>query len=637
LPAGAIAGGVGGGALLAVYRLAGGLWELAYTAALDEAAYDMAAGSLDGSAREQIVVPQRLAGEIWVMEQASPLEMFPVAILPATGATGSMGPFSVTLIDPAGDGLVDIAAGLYDGDSGPFGSVSVFRHLAPFEFAPEEVLPVIAFLPIVRALPDVVRGTGGTSGAPDLAVLDALVFANVVQIFAGEDSFLSFPALFANTGPSTSALAADFDGDGVLDLAFTLFDSGGVAVRLGLGGGDYGPARLYNVGPVPRALQSFDLDLNGRADLGVATMEGASVMLALPGGRFRAAEGFSAAVDPQFPETADIDGDGLLDIVVIDVRQRAISFLRGLPGRQFELSGAVPLADAGGDTPAYFDLGDVDGDALPDIVVTAAQSGTVHVLRGGTMPPAPGQVIAVGSHPRGIALGDLDGDGDLDALVAIGETPGLRILRNLGGVFVAEPPMPLANEPLAVVLTDLDGDGNLDAVITDTVPSVRWFQGDGRGTFTPRCQFALPAPSITLRTGDVVVDARPDVVVGQTGFSVSQLVLLENRGQFDLAPRFVPVDPDPGTAELVDIDGDGVLDILVPTGTGRLALLGNDGKGNFAPLDTLLGLPLDVPFVTRGSTMADLDFDGRPELIMTSPFSRQVWVARNNSFLPAAQ
>ncbi len=638
--------GSGAGQQLAVFRADGdGIYSLRSTLALDVPALDMAAGPLVvGSEREHVVVPQLLLREVWVFEELVTDNLLPVSIQPAAGFDGEMGPFSVALIDAGADGALDIAVGLVGNFGSSIGGVSLLAQDGALGFEPELVLPVVPHLPIVRRLDDTVGArTGGVSaqgtpaaGFDDLAIADAHPSAENVMVLAGEDGLVGEPYVFANGGPSASAVAADVNGDGARDLVFTLFDAGGVSLRLSDGGGGFGQPRLYNAAALPRGLSVLDLDGDGRDDIGSVGGGGTSVLLGLQDGRLRAAQGFFVGLDPQFIAAADLDGDGLLDAVSIDVAQRELAFLKGLPERQFEYAGAVPLAETAQETPASFAIADFDGDGFLDVLVSASQSGDVRLLRGGAiLPPAApvaGDIVPVGNGPRGLDVGDIDGDGVLDALVAVSGGGVLRVLRGVGGgTLEAQLPIDVPDAPLAVKLADLDGDGALDAVVVTDLPAVLILRGDNQLGFELAGQFPLGALALAIQVGDLVEDGRPDVLVGQAGITVSELVLLENLGDLDFASRGVAIGVDPGTVELVDADGDGHLDILSPLGSGRLVLLGGDGLGNFAPLPTLFDRPFGVPFGTRASTLADLDGDGRAELLMVSPAMRQVWVARNTS------
>src|SRR5262249_20794160 len=82
---------------------------------------------------------------------------------------------------------------------------------------------------------------------------------------AGHGAFADRSDLVVGDRPSDVAVA-DFNGDGHLDLAVTLFESGLVSILCGNGDGTFGPKADFAVGRYPSRIAAGDLNGDGRPD-----------------------------------------------------------------------------------------------------------------------------------------------------------------------------------------------------------------------------------------------------------------------------------------------------------------------------------------------------------------------------------
>ena len=126
-------------------------------------------------------------------------------------------------------------------------------------------------------------------------------------------------ALLELPNPSFFAVAADFDGDGVPDVAVATYSGNTAdATRDGIVffSGGHAPGKLYPSGRSPTALAAGDVDGDGLADLAVCNQGGDTVTVLL-GGRAGLREGATlAAPHPQGVALGDLDGDGKADLAV---------------------------------------------------------------------------------------------------------------------------------------------------------------------------------------------------------------------------------------------------------------------------------------------------------------------------------
>ncbi len=77
----------------------------------------------------------------------------------------------------------------------------------------------------------------------------------------------------------TGIVAADFNGDGRLDLAVTNYGDNTVSVLLGKGDGTFEPQVTYAVGSNPGAIVAGDFTGDGRTDLVVSDEDGTQILL----------------------------------------------------------------------------------------------------------------------------------------------------------------------------------------------------------------------------------------------------------------------------------------------------------------------------------------------------------------------
>lgn len=330
--------------------------------------------------------------------------------------------------------------------------------------------------------------------------------------------------------------------------------------------------------------------------------------------------------DPGRPAVGDIDGDGDLDLAVPSRSGQDRLFVNDGTGFFADMTASHLPTDVRPSRGHAFV--DVDGDGDLDLVVAGDGSGPganrddrLWLNDGSgrfTIAPA-GSMPADFLGTEKIVAADVDGDGDPD-LVAMNSWNSAnqpvpsRLYRNDGaGVFTdvsatAMPSEALPSEDLQV--GDLDGDGDPDLVLSTLAPapdSLRIYENDGTGVFTPAASDRLPALRDFGRKvwlADLEGDGDLDILA-YLGFRLTALVN-DGTGRFAEEPFRIP-SPVIATLELAeDLDGDGDVDLMVSDG-GRPLVLRNDGNGVFVP---------GVEVAAVGDLAADLDGDGDSDLLV---------------------
>jgi FG-GAP-like repeat/Putative Ig domain len=142
-----------------------------------------------------------------------------------------------------------------------------------------------------------------------------------VSLGTGDGTFTQANGSPISLGQSLSAIvAADFNGDGKLDVAVTDAVGNAVLVLLGNGDGTFQPPMTIGVGNAPQAIVAGDFNNDGKLDLAVANYGDGTVTLLLGNGDGTFTEASSSPYtvggSPLAIVAADFNGDGKLDLAV---------------------------------------------------------------------------------------------------------------------------------------------------------------------------------------------------------------------------------------------------------------------------------------------------------------------------------
>ncbi len=373
---------------------------------------------------------------------------------------------------------------------------------------------------------------------------------------------------------------------------------------------------------------------------------------------------FASGANPFTIAIGDLDGDGKPDMAVTNFGANTISVYRNIAASGSISSGSfAPKVDfATGASPFGITIGDVDSDGKPDLMVTNGGSNTVSVFRNtatvgtlGTGSFATRVDFASGTQPNSVAIGDVDGDGKAD--MAVTHASGISLYRNTStvgaittGSFAARVDFAAGSSPARVAMADLDGDGKVDVAIanqgSNNVSLLRNTAVSGgidAGSLAARVDFETSTGAVSVATGDLDGDGKPDLVV--TNFASGTVSVFRNTattGSIDAGSFGAKVDfaagSNPRGLFICDLDGDGKPDLAVANQSSatvslfrNTASIGSINSGSFtAKVDFATGV---APYSVSAG---DLDGDGRPEIVVANVTSNTLSVIRstnNNSEL----
>jgi hypothetical protein len=251
-------------------------------------------------------------------------------------------------------------------------------------------------------------------------------------------------------------------------------------------------------------------------------------------------------------------------------------------------------------------------------------------------------ITAGGAGANIIQIGDLNGDGVPDLVVSVTDDGVGVLLGNGNGTFQA--PVFYASGggfPFSVAIADVNNDGIPDILVANEDGSVGVLLGNGDGTFQPVVTYALGTGSAqSIAVSELNGDGNPDLIVagccGAGGLGVVSLLFGNGDGTFQPAVALSSGAYGADFVAVADVNGDGVPDLLV----SNSCTIGSCGSGSAGAVSVFLGNgdgTFQSPVIYNSGgvwassvAVGDVNGDGAPDLVVTNAYSGSVGVLLGN-------
>ncbi|WP_205503464.1 FG-GAP-like repeat-containing protein [Rufibacter psychrotolerans] len=251
----------------------------------------------------------------------------------------------------------------------------------------------------------------------------------------------------------------------------------------------------------------------------------------------------------------------------------------------------------------------------------------------------------VGSWPERVSVADLDGDGKAEVITTNSLANTVSILKNSSSreniAFTAALELAAGVDPKEIATVDLDGDGKLDLVVTNfnrgLASTISVFRNTSAGnaiSFAPQAEYATGNGTIGLSIADLNSDGKPDIVVGSgnSGFfsvfrnttALPGTITLATKQDFTLLTH-------PNNLTTADLDQDGKEDLITSNFSSHNISLFRNTSSKGGPISFAGRIDLSTGTHPIHVITGDLDGDQKADIAVTNYTTKTISLFQNQS------
>ncbi|MEO5988839.1 MAG: T9SS type A sorting domain-containing protein [Candidatus Eisenbacteria bacterium] len=418
-----------------------------------------------------------------------------------------------------------------------------------------------------------------------------------------------------------SMALGDIDEDGRADLIVSTYADSSLGLLRSLGGGALSPRQWLNLLPLGKRANSLDLvdrDGDGHLDLVACLLDSLKVFKGYGNGAFTSPLTSAFAAGEQESNAGawgDVNDDGRMDFLSPSAAQRGVVLIAdGVAGGGFAAPQSVLLPQ----NVTCVRMADANADGRLDLFAYSFWSDSLTVLialpNGNWTNPITSEVPQV----RGV--GDQDGDGRADLWSF--PSSGSKVWRGIGnGKFAPGPLSPAFDVSLfnQALIADQNGDGRADmlcTVPTNEQGAFTLLRSQADGSLFEVARWGVGASPIPFALADIDGDGLLDAACASRDDGA--VVVLLGQGPERFAARTLYRSRSnascPASVGLADLDRDGRAELLFQNSLGnQLTVYRGSSTGL---LDYLQDL--HTPNFPEGLSVSDLDGNGWPDVLISS-------------------